>query len=320
MVTVGFAARNNGWRGRSMGFAFSLASAIGLVLVGCGEDASPGSSSVSGSGGLPGASGNAASNPPGGGNGVAAASGGRTDGPASAYPGDSGIGGVSDFGATGGRSDATSGAGSGGSDRSAGAGGEVSAETGGGNPGTTAASGAAGAGAALGPGGTSAGLAGAEPTVPEGIAGAGFAGVESSGGAAGSGGTGGLGGAAGSDNQSGVVTLTATVTAQGLFPEWHNGTDQTIFLPGCASAQVGYWNGDAWVNLGGLAQCTVEPPARQVPAGETFTDPAGGPPNQPEGTTYRFVGEYGVECISDERLSEADCAERIELVSNEVVW
>jgi len=138
--------------------------------------------------------------------------------------------------------------------------------------------------------------------------------------------TGGAATSGGSTWRGGGVTLTARVGAVspndelGLIGEWHNGSDQTIFLAGCGEFEAEYQDSTgAWVNVGWFFVCNEEPVAIGLAPGQTKSDGAEAPhPNGIVATTWRLTGFYGVGCTPGVKFSQADCAQRVKLTSNVV--
>ncbi len=115
---------------------------------------------------------------------------------------------------------------------------------------------------------------------------------------------------------SGSVVLTASYDGQ-VRASWYNGTDRSVFLPGCATVELWQLQASGWVNLGPGVACTWEGVAVEVPAGQTHLDPYGGAPR--DAGTYRLGGKYGVGCTPGVALSQAGCVAMLEATSNELV-
>jgi hypothetical protein len=139
------------------------------------------------------------------------------------------------------------------------------------------------------------------------------------------------GGAASPRTDAGsVVVLTALVLgaarggAPGIAGQWSNGTDQSIFLTGCATVSGWYLQADGqWQEYGAFSSCTAETNAVEVGPGETYVDRVGAaPPPTNRGTNvWRLVGKYGVGCRQGQRLGASGCSELHELTSvNQLSW
>lgn len=128
--------------------------------------------------------------------------------------------------------------------------------------------------------------------------------------------------------QGGEVVLTAVIVpvtpdgTRGIAAEWTNGTDQVIFLRGCATADGWYLQGREWREHGPFAVCTAETPAVEVGPGETYLDLVGAAPPPNRGSNvWRLVARYGTGCRSGELFGASECREVHELTSvNQLRW
>jgi hypothetical protein len=115
-----------------------------------------------------------------------------------------------------------------------------------------------------------------------------------------------------------VMSETSPGGPQGIAAEWTNGSDETIFLRGCMTADGWYREGSEWLEYGAFAQCAVEGTAVEVAAGATYLDISALPPERGD-NVWRLVGPYGVGCTPGEPLSQASCASTFELTSSNEV-
>lgn len=114
-----------------------------------------------------------------------------------------------------------------------------------------------------------------------------------------------------------VVRETSPGGPMGIAAEWTNGTNETIFLRGCLSADGWYREATQWVEHGALAVCDAVI-APEVAPGATYLDVPVVPPDRGD-NVWRLTGPYAVGCTPGETLDQADCAGRFELSSeNEV--
>jgi hypothetical protein len=142
----------------------------------------------------------------------------------------------------------------------------------------------------------------------------------------GSGGTGelpgdaGASGSGGSGDGNGVMLTAVYLPGSGVVrAKWHNGTDATIFLRGCATTDGWYREGDEWKKYGAFAVCANEGLEVEVAAGATYEDPAGGVPPARGDNVWRLVGPYGTGCTPGVKFSEANCGTLFEATSvNEI--
>jgi hypothetical protein len=119
------------------------------------------------------------------------------------------------------------------------------------------------------------------------------------------------------------LTLTSVASSSGapeIKGEWCNGTDTTVYLPGCALFAGDYLTPDnLWQSYGASVVCTWEGTARELAPGARAEQPASAPTASGLSKAQcRLRGTYYVGCTPNKPISEAACTEHFEVLSNEL--